>query len=289
MSPCRVNVGTRSPLSIPVTVVGDPLAGWTGSPNPIQLMNDNDEIVWNLDAVLQAFPAAVDVKLRFDGGQPGYDDSLGPFANISDIVFASSKLTAKNRNHYYGDCYSYYFVVLLSGGMTVDVKPAVRRIDNVAPPCGKNYISPPLSKTVMVDVTQPPRSSMWQVSVNPIKLENDADLVMWNLGELVQSLETSFRQVKDVSLRHFHGPMGFTDKGPFKNISYDQNTKYLTAKDRNGLHGDCYLYYLEVHFTLGNSVQIHFIDPQIDSLAPPDPPLPLDKVPKGSARGEGQP
>jgi hypothetical protein len=148
--------------------------------------------------------------------------------------------------------------------------PAVLR-----PPC-EIHVSMAFREPLTIPVDVELTGGEWKVSKNPIKLENDDDVVCWNLDALI----VAFGSLHNVKAIFTQGPSGFDPKlGPFAALpvfSTSNGTASLTATGRNNLYGDCYCYNLWVH-RADDPHDLHVeslfpIDPQVDNLMPPPPP-----------------
>lgn len=108
---------------------------WAASLSPIQLQNDDDEVVWDLTAIWAMWPKAA-VRIRFLSGPPPLDPDRGPHKMLS---MARPNAHGQQRHHNWG-CYSYVFEVDESGAgqqyapLSFIVDP---QIDNLPPPTGE--------------------------------------------------------------------------------------------------------------------------------------------------------
>ena len=113
---------------VPPATVGT----WAASVNPIQLQNDDDEVVWDLTAVWTMWPKGA-VRIRFLTGPPLLDSARGPHKKLS---LAPPHAHGQQRIPNWG-CYTYVFEVDESGHsnqyvpLSFIVDP---QIDNLPPP-----------------------------------------------------------------------------------------------------------------------------------------------------------
>ncbi len=124
-----------STINVPVTRVSDPNLPCQWKVGRIDLYNNDDEVIWQLDELCQAFPGAT-FKIVFKSGPMNPVWPNGPFTSpiVSDTLRDSTILRARGRTDNWG-LYIYDIWACYGSGDNYPIEtPIDPEVDNLMPP-----------------------------------------------------------------------------------------------------------------------------------------------------------